>query len=129
MTGRTALRWAAGLMALSLVVLWAFLVRYLFQESGQQPAPALIFLPPFFFGLAAWAGVAAIRDEPVLVVLTGGLSLVPTGVFFLFMPGFARWIGILNLGLVVVGVLLLRSAGEGGKSAGELPVPEGSTSP
>jgi hypothetical protein len=126
MTGRTVLRWAAGLMALFLLVLWAFLVRFLFQESGQQPAPALIFLPPFFFGLAAWCGVAAIRDEPVLLVLAGGLSLVPTGVFFLFMPGFARWIGILNLGLVIAGVILLRSAGEG---EGGVSVTEESTSP
>lgn len=123
MTGRTALRWAVGLMALSLVVLWVFLVQYLFQVSGQQPAPALLLLPPFFFGLAAWAGIAAIRDEPVLVVLAGGLSLVPTGVFLLFMPGFVRWIGILNLGLVVVGVILLRSVGESG---GKASVTEGS---
>ncbi len=113
MMGRTALRWTGGLMALTLVVLWVFLVRYLFQQSGQEPAPAVLLLPLLFFSLAIWAGVAAVRDEPVLVLLAAGLSLVPTGLFLLFMPGFARWIGILNLGLLVIGMILLRWPGEG----------------
>jgi hypothetical protein len=117
MMGRTALRWTGGLMALTLVVLWVFLVRYLFQQSGQEPAPAVLLLPLLFFSLAIWAGVAAVRDEPVLVLLAAGLSLVPTGLFLLFMPGFARWIGILNLGLLVIGVILLRWPGEAGWEA------------
>ncbi len=114
MTGRMVLRWAGGLMAVTLVVLWVFLVRYLFQQSGQEPAPALLLLPLLFFSLAIWAGISAVRDEPALVILAAGLSLVPTGLFLLFMPGFVRWIGILNLGLLAIGVTLLRWPGEGG---------------
>lgn len=110
MTGRTVLRCVAGGAALALLVLWVFLVRYLFQQAGGQPAPAVLMLPLLFFSLAFWAGVAAVRDEPMILVLAGGLSLVPVGGILLFMPGFVRWIGILDLVLVATGVALMRGA-------------------
>lgn len=77
-----------------------------------MPAPALFTLPIFFFSLAIWGLVAAVRDEPVKLILAGVLSFVPIGLYLLFMPGFARWIGILDLGLVGVGVALLRETGQ-----------------
>jgi hypothetical protein len=107
MTARTALRSAGALMALALLALWVALMIYLLGESGPQPAPAVVILPALFLGLATWALVAAIRDEPIMLVLTGGLSLVPIGLFLLFLPGPFRWIGVLDLGLVATGVLLL----------------------
>jgi hypothetical protein len=107
MTARTALRSAGALMALALLALWVALMIYLLGESGPQPAPAVVILPALFLGLATWALVAAIRDEPIMLVLTGGLSLVPIGLFLLFLPGPFRWIGILDLGLVGIGVVLL----------------------
>lgn len=108
MVGRGVLRGVGGVIALALLILWVFLVRYLFQQSGNQPAPAVLILPLLFFSLAISAGVAAIRDEPMVMVIAGGLSLFPVGVFLLFMPGFARWIGILDICLVALGVVLLR---------------------
>lgn len=110
--GRIVLRACGALAALGLLVLWVFLVRYLFQQSGSQPAPAVLMLPLLFFSLATWAGVAALRDDPTIMVLAGGLSLVPVGLFLLFMPGFARWIGILDLSIIAMGVILLRWRGE-----------------
>jgi len=107
MTTRVALRGAAGTMAVGLVVLWVFLVRYLYLESQGQPAPAVLMLPLFFFSLAGWGFVAALRDEPIILIVSGGLSLVPLGIFFLFMPSFVRWIGLLDLGLIAVGMILL----------------------
>ena len=111
MQTRLLLRTAAGIMALAILVLWAFLVHYLFRESGQQPAPAVLAMPLLFVTLGVWALVAAIRDEPVYLLLAGGLSFIPIGLFLLFMPGVFRWIGILDLGVVATGVLLLRLTG------------------
>jgi len=108
LVGRTALRMLGVLMAVALLILWFFLVRYLFQQAGGRPAPAVLMLPLLFFSLAISAGRAALRDEPMVMVIAGGLSLFPMGIFLLFMPGFPRWIGILDIGLVLVGVTLLR---------------------
>lgn len=99
-------------MALALLPLWTALVVYLFTAAGNQPAPGVIMLPILFFSLAIWALLAAFRDEAIVLVLAGGLSFVPIGLFLLFMPGFARWIGLLNLGLVAAGVVLLRTEPE-----------------
>ncbi len=110
--GRRLLRWGAALLALALLPLWAALIHTLFAAAGSQPAPAVIMLPVLFLSLALWAVVAALRDEGMLLVLAGGLSFVPIGLFLLFMPGFARWIGVLNLALVGIGVVLLRTEGE-----------------
>ncbi len=105
--GRRALRVGGVLMMLALLVLWVALVHYLFQESGGAPAPAVFMLPILFFSLAVWAGVGAVKDEPIVMVVAGGLSFFPTGLFLLFIPGFVRWIGILDLAIVATGVTLL----------------------
>jgi hypothetical protein len=99
-------------MVIALIVLWIFLISYLVRESDFQPAPAVVMLPLLFFSLAVWAGVSAVRDEPIVILLAGGLSFVPLGIFLLFMPGFVSWIGILDLGLIGSGVLLLRGHGQ-----------------
>jgi hypothetical protein len=119
MMARIALRSAGALMALVLLGLWVALANYLFEIGGNQPAPAVILLPLLFFGLAAWALVASVQDEPIMLVLAGGLSFVPIGLFLLFFPGPFRWIGILDLALVATGVALLlleRRASEPGAS-------------
>jgi len=120
MNGRILLRTAAGLMALVLLGLWVhFVFFYLLELTGNQPTPAVVFVPLLFLGMAVRAGMAAIRDEPGMLVLTGGISLVPIGLVLLFLPGLPRWIGILDLGLVASGVLLLvgeRGPGEEGGS-------------
>jgi hypothetical protein len=96
-------------MAVAVIVLWVFLVRFLFEMAGSMPAPAVFMLPIFYFSLASWAVWAAVRDEPVYLLIAGGLSLLPIGLYLLFMPGFARWIGILDLGIIAVAIVLLRT--------------------
>jgi hypothetical protein len=102
------LRALAGGAALALLGLWIALVAWVVMEAGYRPAPAVFMLPIFYLSLIVWAGVAAVRNEPVVLILTGGLSFLPTGLILLFMPGFARWIGILDLTLVAIGFTLLR---------------------
>jgi hypothetical protein len=111
MAARTFLRFAAGFMGLSTLVLWVLLVLYVAREAGWIPAPAVFMLPIFFFSLAVWATVAAVRDEPVKLTLAGIISFLPIGLYLLFMPGFARWIGILNLAVIGSGIALLRMPG------------------
>ncbi len=112
-----ALRVAAGLMALGLIVLWVLFATELIEQAGAEPPKALLILPSLFVGLAVWAAWGAFRGEPVILILAGGLSLVPTGIVLLLMPGPARWIGILQIGLIAVGVVLLRWGREGEASA------------
>ncbi|TVP43843.1 MAG: hypothetical protein EA350_12885 [Gemmatimonadales bacterium] len=118
-SARTLLRGTAALMALTLLPLWMALVHHLFTAAGNQPAPAVIMLPVLFLSLAIWALVSALRDEGMVLILAGGLSFVPIGLFLLFMPGFARWIGFLNLGLVAAGIALLRSEPDPWGAGGE----------
>jgi len=123
MNGRILLRTAAGLMALALLGLWVrFVFFYLLELTGNQPTPAVVFVPLLFLGMAVRAGVAAIRDEPGMLVLTGGISFVPIGLVLLFLPGFPRWIGILDLGLVAAGILLLVGERGTGEEAGSDPL-------
>jgi len=115
---RLTLRGAVVGMVIALIILWIFLIRYLVLESDHQPAPAVVMLPILYFSLAIWAGASAVRDEPIVILLAGGLSFVPLGIFLLFMPGFVSWIGILDLGLIGSGLLLLRGHGVEGDDAG-----------
>jgi hypothetical protein len=119
-----ALQTTAGAIAVTLVVLWVLLVIQVFRMAGYQPAPAVFMLPIFFVSLACWGLVASIRKEPVVLVLAGGLSFLPVGAFLLFMPGFPRWIGILDLVLVGIGVGLMRGVGAGSEM-GEIPATVG----
>lgn len=106
---RPVLQGTAVVLALSLFPLWMGLIHYVFAAAGNRPAPAILMLPILYFCLAVWAIVAAVRDDGVVLALAGGLSFVPVGLFLLFMPGFAPWIGLVNLALVAIGVLLLRT--------------------
>jgi hypothetical protein len=62
-----------------------------------------------FGGLAIAGGVAALRDVPVAVALTGLVSLLPVGLYLGMFPGSTRWIGVLDAVLLAIGVALMRS--------------------
>jgi hypothetical protein len=109
MTRRTALRIAAGAASLTLIGLWIALFLWIFTQADQRPAPAVFMLPIFFVSLAGWIGVAAFRDEPMIMAIAAALSLIPTGLILLFLPGLARLIGVVDLGVLAVAVALLRS--------------------
>jgi hypothetical protein len=106
---RTLLRGLGAIVAASLVVLWILFVRNIFLMSELRPAPAAFMFPIFFFTLAVSGGVAAVRDEPIRVIIASALSLFPAGLLLAFIPGPSRLIAILDLALLVIGVLLLRS--------------------
>lgn len=110
----------AVLSALALVVLWVLLgaVGPAVPGSAGASLPDAA-LPPILLGVAIFSalalagGAAALRDAPVVVVLCGGISLVPVGLYSLLMPFPFRLIGVLDVVLLVAGVMLLRS-GPGG---------------
>lgn len=106
---RISLRILAALAAAGLVVLWISFVRNIFLESDLRPAPAAFMFPILFFTLAITGGIAALRDEPIPVIIAGGLSLFPAGLLLAVIPGPTRLIGILDLALLLIGILLLRS--------------------
>jgi len=106
------LRSAAGMLALTGVALWVLFAVEVFTLSGTMPAPSGIMLPLFYGGVAAGAVWAAIRDEPVVLVIAGGISLVPGGLFLLMFPWPARGMALIDIALMVLGVILMRQRPE-----------------
>jgi hypothetical protein len=74
-----------------------------------MPAAGVFVVALVFTGLALSGGVAAVRDVPIVVVLAGGLSLIPVGFYLMLFPGPTRWIGLLDAGMLVIGVALVRA--------------------
>lgn len=128
---RAALRVAAVLCALALVVQWIRFFREVFAAASGMPAAGAFLVALVFTGLALSGGVAAVRGAPVVVALAGGLSLIPVGLYLALFPGPTRWIGLLDAGMLVIGVALVRAdwtRQDGGLSSPALP-PPGSAPP
>ncbi|MGD2067654.1 MAG: hypothetical protein PVI57_03140 [Gemmatimonadota bacterium] len=109
-----------ALSAVGIVGLWAHLAARAPGPPGMPVGPLPEdALPPVLVGVAIFTAlavsgaVAAFRRVPLVVILCGTISLVPVGVFTLFLPWPHRFIGLLDAGMIVAGVVLLRS-GEGG---------------
>ena len=103
---RVSLRLAAVLCSLALTLQWIRFVREVFVAASGTPAAGAFLVALVFSGLAVSGGVAAVRDVPVVVALAGGLSLVPVGLYLSLFPGPTRWIGILDAGMLLIGVVL-----------------------
>ena len=106
---RASLRAAAALCALTLVFQWVRFVHEVFLIAAGMPAGGAFVVALVFTGLALAGGVAAVRDVPIVVVLAGGLSLIPVGLYLMLFPGPTRWIGLLDAGMLVIGVALVRA--------------------
>ena len=106
---RASLRAAAALCALALTLQWVQFVREVFAAASGVPAAGAFVVALVFTGLALSGGVAAIRDVPVVVALAGGLSLMPVGLYLMLFPGPTRWIGLLDVGMLGIGVVLART--------------------
>jgi len=116
-TRRTLLRVLVVVVAVSLIALWIRFAHGIFTGSQSMPAPAGIMLPVFFCVVALGAGMAALRGEGVSVALAGGISLVPMGLLLVLFPGSPRMIGMLDLSLIALGILLMRTEGPGEPTA------------
>jgi len=107
---RAWLRAAVVACAVGAVVSWVvFLRAALAQSPGSFVPTGAVLLTIVFSGLATSAAVAAIRDVPIVVTLAGGLSLVPMGLYMLLFAGPGRWIGLCDLGMLGIGIALVRS--------------------
>src|SRR4051812_19904721 len=106
---RAALRVAAVLLAVALILLWTRFARDVFAQSPALPAPSGVLMPIFFGCLALGAGVSGARGDGVPLAIAGGLSLIPMGFVLLLFPGPARLNGLFDVALVVLGVLLIRT--------------------
>jgi len=106
---KASLRVVATLCALALVLQWIQFVREVFAATSGMPAAGAFVVALVFSGLALSGGVAAVRNVPIVVALAGGLSLVPVGLYLLLFPGPTRWIGLLDAGMLVIGIALART--------------------
>lgn len=95
--------------ALALVGLWVLFLRAAFATAlGAVPAPGAFVVTLIFGGIAVAGGVAALRDVPVAVMLSGLISLLPVGLYLTLFPGVTRWIGVLDGALLGIGLALMR---------------------
>lgn len=106
---RASLRAAAALCALTLILQWIRFVHEVFAVTSGVPAVGAFVVALVFTGLALSGGVAAVRDVPIVVALAGGLSLIPVGLYLMLFPGPTRWISLLDAGMLVIGVALVRA--------------------
>jgi hypothetical protein len=104
------------LISLALVALWLLFLRDAFTTvpegiplTPRAPAPGAFMVTLIFGAVAVAGGMAALRDVPVGVALTGGISLVPVGLYLLLFPGPTRWIGVLDAALLAIGIALVRT--------------------
>lgn len=126
---RAWLRAGVVACAVGAAVSWVLFLRLaLAQSPGNFVPTGAVLLAILFSCLAISAAVAAIRDIPILVALAGGLSLVPMGLYMLLFAGPGRWIGLCDLGMLAIGIALLRSAPDDDLSSLE-PPPPGSAHP
>jgi hypothetical protein len=121
---RNVLRGVVIVVVATLIALWIRFAYELFNATQSRPAPAGIMLPVFFCMVALGAGLAALSGDGIKIALAGGISLVPIGFFLLFYPGSARLIPVLDVTLIALGVILMRSEGPAAADAEE-PVPDG----
>lgn len=105
---RNLLRGAGVLLAFGLMALWLVFAWEIFTAAGTLPAPGGIMLPLFFCSLGLGAALAAVRGEGAIVALAGALAL-PISLLLLPFPGVTRGIGLLDLGLIAVGIALMRA--------------------
>lgn len=121
---RTFLRGGVVVCAVGILIGWVFFVRAAFggvptgpdvlgmPNSPGRPPTGAILVAVLFVGLAISAANAAVRDVPIVVLLTGGLSLVPMGLYLSLFAGAGRMIALCDLGIVAFGVALLVTGAE-----------------
>ena len=106
---RDVLRGVVVAVAATLVALWIRLGYEVFTTAQNRPAPAAIMLPVFFCVVALGAALAAVQGDAIKIAIAGGISLLPMGLFLLLFPGSARFIPLLDMALIGLGVILMRS--------------------
>jgi hypothetical protein len=106
----------AFLIALGLIALWVLFLRMAFTTSPDgipiprgTPAPGAFLVTAIFGGVALAGGLAALRDAPVGVAISGGISLFPVGLYLTLFPVPTRLIGVLDAALLVIGIVLMRT--------------------
>jgi hypothetical protein len=106
---RDVLRAVVVAVAATLIALWVRFGYVVFTTAQNRPAPAAIMLPVFFCVVALGAALAALQGDAIKIAIAGGISLLPTGLFLLLFPGTARFIPLLDVALIALGVALMRS--------------------
>jgi len=96
-------------LSVGLIGLWIAFSYGIFIRADRMPAAAAIMLPIFYCSVAIGAARAALKDEPIVLIIAGGISLLPMGLLLLLIPGPSRWIAAFDVALIALGVVLLRS--------------------
>lgn len=119
MSASSVSRGAAVAAGLGTTALWAFVAF-----DGPQGGLAIAVGPSFwvawmtFTALGLVAAAGALLRAPLVTLVAGFVSLVPVGLYFLVLPGVFRWIGLLDVLLVVAaGITWAGVRGADGASA------------
>ena len=106
----------AFLISLGLIVLWLLFLRMAFTTGPDgipmprgTPAPGAFIVTGLFGAVALAGGIAALKDVPVGVAITGAVSLVPVGLYLMLFPVPTRLIGLLDVAMLVIGIVLIRT--------------------
>lgn len=91
-----------------IALLWVWFV-FLGGSRFAEAGPPAWLAVAVFGGLGLAAVGAALRQTPLVLGIVGLISLFPVGLYMLMAPGFARWIGVLDLALILAAWMLWQS--------------------
>jgi hypothetical protein len=89
-------------------ILWMYAIWFPSPEIGMSGVS--VALAWFMAMLAIFAIIASVRGHHVVLFMAFLASFLPVGAFLLYVRDWPRWIGVLNLALLVASILLWQSA-------------------
>jgi hypothetical protein len=89
-------------------VLWMYAVW--FPSPGISMSGVSVAVAWLMAVLAIFAIIASVKGHPVVLFIAFLASFLPVGAFLLYVNDWPRWIGVLNVGLLLASVLIWQSA-------------------
>ena len=96
-------------------VLWMYAVWFPSPEIKMEGAGvAVAWLMAL---LAVFAVIASVKGHHVVLFIAFLASFLPVGAFFLYVEDWPRWIGVLNIVLLLAAILIWQSARRRGSAS------------
>lgn len=89
-------------------VLWMYAIW--FPSEGISMSGVSVAVAWFMAMLAIFAIIASVKSHAVVLFVAFLASFLPVGAYLLYVRDWPRWIGVLNLVLLVASILLWQSA-------------------
>lgn len=97
-------------------VLWMYAVWFPSEGIGMASASVAVAVAWLMAVIAIFAIIASVRGHHVVLFIAFLASFLPVGAFLLYVQDWPRWIGVLNVVLLLASVLIWQSARRRGRA-------------